>query len=187
MGQGGQAGSHRFDRPRGLRPFAPQPRDWTQRISLRDRVPLLLRSTCRNHGPQHVRCHDPLSHIDAADTGCERDRATPRDDLLDRLVLDEAITSLHAPLHIDAAPGKPDRDRIGLRVRGRIEPVRHRQDLLRHTLQQGREPTGPNIRGVCLDDISSRRHISRWTPTRRRSPCHAQYLLLLLFARLAYV
>ncbi len=69
-------------------------------------------------------------------------------------------------------------------MRGRIEPVRHRQYLLRHTLQQGREPTGRSGLLVRLDNITARRRIYRWTPTCRRFTCHVHHLLLLLFARL---
>jgi hypothetical protein len=91
------------------------------------------------------------------------------------------------PLHIDAVSGKPDRNRVGLRMRGRIEPVRHRQDLLRRTLQQGREPTGRSGLRVRLDDITSRHCHSRWTLTCRRSPCHAHHLLSLVIRRIIHV
>src|SRR5260221_14528551 len=70
---------------------------------------------------------------------------------------------------------------------GKFKPARPRQYLLRHTLQQGREPTACEGLFVRLDDIKSRRRIYRWTHTRRRPTCHAHHLLLLLFARFAYV
>src|SRR5260221_4494278 len=182
MGERGQAGSHRLDRTRGRRPPAPQPSDRTQRTSRRGRVLMLPRTKCRLSGPQHVRCQDPLVRSDAAHTGREGDRATAGDDFLDRLVLNKPIAGREPPLHIDAASGKPDRDRIGLCMRSRIEPVRHRQYLLRRTLQQGREPTGRLGLLVRLDDITARRRIYRWTPTSRGSTCHLHHLLLLLFA-----
>ncbi len=104
----------------------------------------------------------------------------PGDDFLDRLVLDEPIARREPPFHIDAAPGKPDRDRIGPHMRGRFEPVFHRQYLLRRTLQQGREPTACEGLFVRLDDINARRRIYRSTHTCRRPTCHAHHLLLLL-------
>src|SRR5689334_10483327 len=72
-------------------------------------------------------------------------------------------------------------------MRDRIEPVRHRQYLLRCTLPQGREPTTHEGLFVRLDNINARRRISRWTHMCRRSTCHVRRLLLFLFACLVYV
>src|SRR6266851_2078624 len=72
-------------------------------------------------------------------------------------------------------------------MRGRIEPVRHRQYLLRRTLPQGRKPTAREGLFVRLDDINARRRIYRWMHMCRSSTCHAHHLLLLLFTRFAYV
>src|SRR5258708_1180624 len=59
----------------------------------------------------------------------------------------------------------------------RIEPVRHRQYLLRHTLQQGREPTAREGLFVRLVDINSRRCIYHWSHMCRRPMCHTHHLL----------
>src|SRR5437667_12855079 len=98
--------------------------------------------------------------------------------------MDEPIAWLQSPLHIDPAPGKSDCDRIGPWMRGRTEPVRHRDYLLRRTLPQGRVPTTREGLFVRLDDINVRRHIYHWTSMCLRSRCHIHHLLLLLFARL---
>src|SRR2546425_6221452 len=70
---------------------------------------------------------------------------------------------------------------------GRIDPVCHRQYLLRRTLQQGRKPTAREGLFFRLADINARRRIYHWSHTCRRPMCHAHHLLLLLFARFAYV
>ncbi|MFL5586645.1 MAG: hypothetical protein ACJ8DI_03175 [Ktedonobacteraceae bacterium] len=62
-------------------------------------------------------------------------------------------------------------------MQGRIEPVRHRQYLLRRTLQQGREPTAREGLFVRLVDIHSRRRIFRWRLKCHKSTCHAHHLL----------
>src|SRR5579863_6050382 len=121
---------------------------------------------------EDMRSHSPFTSIDAADTSREGDRATAGDNFLDRLILGEAVASLHPPLYIDTATGKPDRDSIRLPLRGRFKPVRHGQDLLRRTLQQRGEPTGSLDRVVRLDNSASRFCISHWMPTCRSFTCH---------------
>ena len=70
-------------------------------------------------------------------------------------------------------------------MRGRIEPVCHRQYLLHRTLQQGRKPTGRSDLFVRLDDINLRSRIYRWTYMCWKPMCHAHHLLLLLFASIS--
>src|SRR5947208_2215571 len=89
--------------------------------------------------------------------------------------MDEPIARLQPPLHIDPAPGKPDCDRIGPWMRGRIEPVCHRQYLLRRTLPQGRVLTTREGLFVRLDDINAHRRTYRRTHMCRRSSYHASH------------
>jgi hypothetical protein len=52
--------------------------------------------------------------MDVADFGRDGDRPTPRDDRIDRLVVDKAITAVQPACRLGTAARKPDGNRIGL-------------------------------------------------------------------------